>query len=398
MRDVEQHNMIKLILRGQTNSFGNIIYDYANKLIIAGLGSQSNFFMSMYQISETMVGILFNLFGGIIADRKNRKQILIITDVLAAILTFLVYSQYRDTSINVWLLIIINALLAVLYSFNSPAYKAVVKDLLNRSNIYVYNSYSKGISEVINVCTPFLGMIIISTFGFKYGMLINSFSFLISAVIESKFVVINISERYSAQKESKVQSLKYGVKYITTNQTLLIVLVASSLMNFFLAGYNFYLPFTNEMSHYSYMYAFILISESIGNICGAVFNNIWKKNLTVQQYSMFLLGVAIPCLIIPVFTEWTFIILLLFALSSAALTIFNIQMMSGIQANVSEKYIGRVFGVVFTIAVLFMPLGTIVFSLINIKSWAVFLIIGIGEIAIFTFMQFSLRLNNRRKP
>lgn len=393
MGDVQKSNMIRLILRGQTNSFGNIIYDYANKIVIAGLASQSNFFMSVYQISETMVGILLNLFGGIIADQQNRKKILVITDILAALLTFFVYLQYSDE--NIWLLIIVNVLLSVLYSFNSPAYKSVVKDLLNKSNIYVYNSYSKGISEIVSVCTPFVGMLIIGTFGFKYGMLINSFSFAVSAVIESKFVVINVFEKHSSKKETKIQSLKYGITYIIANKNLLIVLITSSLINFFLAGYNFYLPFTNQITQSNDMYAHILIAESIGNIIGAILNNIWKKNLNIQQYSMFLLGVAVPHLFIPAFAEWRFIILLLILFSSASLTIFNIQMMSGLQANVSEKYIGRVFGAVFTVAVLFMPLGTIVFSLIDVKNWAVFIIIGIGEIVIFSFMQISLRVNKR---
>ena len=141
----ESRNIVRLIARGQTNKFGNQVYDYANKLLIAGLGPQANFFMGLYQSSETVIGIIFDLIGGVFADTRNRKLILVTTDLIAAAATFLVFLFFSKT--NAWLFVCINIILALLYSFNSPTYKAIVKDLLTKDNIYRYNSFSKSISE-----------------------------------------------------------------------------------------------------------------------------------------------------------------------------------------------------------------------------------------------------------
>ncbi|WEE35740.1 MFS transporter [Lactiplantibacillus paraplantarum] len=391
MQKNERKNIVRLIIRGQTNNFGNMIYDYANKLVITGLGTKASYFMGIYQMSETIVGIIFDILGGITADQKNRKKILILTDLLAALATFVVFLRYDRQ--NIWLLIITNVILAILYSYNSPTYKAIVKDLLSKKSIYTYNSYSKTISEIISVCSPLVGMFIISFFGFKYGMLINSLSFLFSAFVEGRFTLIVENTVASHDgKEGKVQSLKNGFAYIYNNKELSVVLIASSLINFFLAGYNFSIPFTNQMAHFGRMYAYVLVAESVGNILGALFNSFWRKNLSIKQYSHFLLGVSLTTLAVPLVQEYWQIILLLFSLSAACLTVFNIQMMSGIQSEVADDFIGRVFGVIFTIAVLFMPIGTYIFSLLNIKSWLVFSIIGIGEIFVYIFMLVTIKL------
>ena len=45
---VEKKNIFLLIISGQLNEFGNTIYDYANKLVIASSGSKSNYYMRLY--------------------------------------------------------------------------------------------------------------------------------------------------------------------------------------------------------------------------------------------------------------------------------------------------------------------------------------------------------------
>lgn len=52
------------------------------------------------------------------------------------------------------------------------------------------------------------------------------------------------------------------------------------------------------------------------------------------------------------------------ALFSLFLSIFNIQFFSIVQRDVDNEFLGRVFGIIFTIAILFMPVGTGFFSVV----------------------------------
>ncbi|MCE2156718.1 hypothetical protein GPX45_05705 [Streptococcus thermophilus] len=134
---LSKKNIILLISRGQTNNFGNKVYDYANKIFIAALPKSSVFFMSIYQSTEVIAQIIFNIIGGHIADFGNRKRILILTDIIASISTFFAF-LLLDTPNSIVVLIIVNIVLAILNSFNNPVYKAIVRDLLDKKSIYIY--------------------------------------------------------------------------------------------------------------------------------------------------------------------------------------------------------------------------------------------------------------------
>lgn len=178
---LEKKNIFLLIISSQLNEFGTTIYDYANKLVIASSESKSNYYMRIYQFSEIIIQLLFSLFGGVFADSKNKRKILIVTDFIASLLTFIVFMFYSES--NVYMLIVTNICLAILYAFNAPAYRAIVGDLLSKNNIIKYNSYSKSISEFLSILSPVIGMLTIALVGYKYGMLVNSLSFLLSGCL-----------------------------------------------------------------------------------------------------------------------------------------------------------------------------------------------------------------------
>ncbi|WP_300967025.1 MFS transporter [Lactobacillus hominis] len=381
-------NMWKLLIRGQTNNMGNQIFDYANKIMISRITTNSNVFMGLYQTGEIVASIIFNLLGGVIADKKDRKIILICTDLISAIVTFLIFISNLQG--NVWILLATNIILAILYSFNGPAYKAIVKDLLTKKNIYKYNSYSKTLSELINVIAPLISMVSINMFGFRFAMLINSLSFMTTAFIEYKFEYISRSQiNYSNYTTTK--DLKEGFNYIKNDKEILIILITSSIVNFFLAGYNFSLPYINKMSNSTNFYAFTLTAISIGNILGAFLNTLlWKDNLSPSKYNNFLLGVGFPYIFIPIICNFKILVLICITFSMTCLTIFNIQMMSGLQVNIDDRYIGRVFGLIFTTSVLLVPIGTYIFAKLNLMNWIVFMIIGIGEILAYLFMKVAM--------
>ena len=137
----ENKNILLLLIRGQTTHFGNIIFDYANKLLIANLAVNSSFFMMIYLSSESVIQLFLNLFTGHFADFNNRKRILILTDLIAGAVTFLLFLFYNPD--NIWAFVIVNIILAILFSFNRPTYKAIVRDLLSSEGIHKYNSISK---------------------------------------------------------------------------------------------------------------------------------------------------------------------------------------------------------------------------------------------------------------
>lgn len=53
---------------------GDVMFDFANNTFLAGLNPASLSLVAVYQSLESIIGVLFNLFGGVIADSFKRKK------------------------------------------------------------------------------------------------------------------------------------------------------------------------------------------------------------------------------------------------------------------------------------------------------------------------------------
>lgn len=374
-------NYYLLVLGRITTKVGNVIFDFVNNSLIVSKPHLRHL-LALYQSTETFITILFNFLGGIFADLKDRKKILVITDIIASIVCFLL-AYFYDKFHNVNHIIVANIILAFLYAFNSPTYKAIVKDALNSEDIVSYNSVNNILSEVISISAPILGVFIINFFSYKFAMIINALTFLISALCEFK-LHISKSNDGSKVKINFWKEFLAGFLYLKDKRELILIIAASSLANIFIAGHNLYIPYTTKFSDgFSSMYANILIAESIGSILAGL---IAKRNSSISSKKLlkqlFLCGLSLASLsiIAPLTNNFgsilkMFLLLIPFLFFGITLSLFNIAVISLIQINTDTNFIGRVFSMVFTFAVLFMPIGSFLFSFFD-PSWNMIAFLG----------------------
>ena len=367
---IREFNNQKILLFGRWTSYiGNIVFDYANNNIIANTLNLKPAILALYQSSETIIALLFNLFGGAVADRWNKKKILIITDLISAtlcmILGFFAVSKYFIVAI-----ILVNALLAVVSAFNKPSYKSIIK-----------GSISDVGSQIIEIIGPTVGMIVVFYLSDKGAMFVNAVTFLFSGIVELG-LVISETPKYMKHK-SIISDIIAGIRYTKKNKVIFIVIVIASAANFFFAGYNLVVPYLNTIiqDQLPNAYATILTTEAIGGIVGSFSVSKVDNDKSISGNKLlFILGLTGMVLIsIPFFAKIPvrYIILIPFFGFSAFLSVFNIEVMSFIQLKVEEEYMGRVFSIISTFSVLFMPFGAITFSFINMSINS-FLCIGIG--------------------
>lgn len=316
---------------------------------------------------------------------------LIATDLIAATATFFLFLCYSPQ--NIWALIVVNILLAILFSFNGPAYKAIIKDLLSSDGILTYNSFSKIVAEIVSVGAPLASVFVIHQFGFKYGMLINSLSFLVSALCEYHF---HIQYQHENIQSKFFSGIKEGFLYLYKDKTLLTILITASFLNFLDAIYAFYLPFTSSFSDFHNIFAYILVAQSIGSIIGALIISLVKKKIELKHFLHFLLPGAISLMLINSLKFSQVIILILFAIFSTTVAMFNVNLMSHLQISIDSNFLGRIFSIIFTISGLFAPFGTLFASWIDIKSWQIFQLIGIGQLVIYLVSLLFINLNSEK--
>jgi MFS family permease len=113
-------------------------------------------------------------FGGVIADRVNKRTLLIVTQTLTAIASLVVSVLILADMIEFWHLIAVSLVTAVLFSFNMPARQALVPQHLLMNAI----SLQMGSMNLTRIIAPAVAGLLIGPIGVGYVYLITSVLFL----------------------------------------------------------------------------------------------------------------------------------------------------------------------------------------------------------------------------
>lgn len=347
---------------------GDVMFDFANNTFLAGLNPASLSLVAVYQSLESVIGVRFNLFGGVIADSFKRKKIIITTNILCGtaclVLSFLTKEQWL-----VYAIVLTNVILAFMSAFSGPSYKAFTKEIVKKDSISQLNSLLETTSTVIKVTVPMVAIFLYKLLGIHGVLLLDGLSFLIAALLISFILPVNdevvIKEKVTIREI--FNDLKIGFKYVYSHKSIFIITVLSALVNFFLAAYNLLLPYSNQMfgEISTGLYGTFLTAEAIGGFIGAILSGFVNKELSSMRLILFLSLSGLMLMLAPPFYIMfhnAIILALSPALFSLFLSIFNIQFFSLVQKDVDNDFLGRVFGIIFTITILFMPIGTGFFS------------------------------------
>ncbi|MGQ4038527.1 MFS transporter [Streptococcus dysgalactiae] len=359
-------NEYRLLTSRAVNKIGNVIYDYGNSSWIAGLGVVGQKYLGYYQLVDSLIALFLNPIGGAIADRYKRRQILLWTDAIGAIacglLTFMPSKQGM-----LFGLITVNAILAISHAFSGTSFRAYVVTLVKEERLVDFNAHLEIISQIISISSPLLAFWVVDRLGLRPALLLDSISFALSFVC---LWSITTKETHLQPKSGQIDirhlltDIKEGLDFIHREKEIFFLLTIATLVNFFIAAFNYLLPFSNQLFNRSSSYATMLSLGAVGAILGALFANKYFKN----NYQSLLIALGISGLGLAMLTPLHLAKVSTLVLASGNLwfkcflTIFNIHFFSMVQKKVPKALLGRVFSSIFTLAVLLMPLATILMT------------------------------------
>ena len=370
MENKKTKNISYLVMSKGVSKIGDIMFDFANNTFLAGLNPTSLSLVAIYQSLEKVIGVLFNLFGGVIADSFKRKKIIIGTNFLSGI-ACIVLSLISKEQWLVYAIVITNVILAFMSAFSGPSYKAFTKEVVKEDSISKLNSLLETTSTVIKVTIPMVAIFLYNILGVRGVLLLDGLSFLMAALLI--LFVTPVNEEVDTKEEMTISGvfndLKVGFKYVYSHKPIFIIIILSALVNFVLAAYNLLLPYSSQMFEgiSDRLYGSFLTAQAIGGFLGSILSSFVNRSLSSRR--LLLLSACSGLMLMltaPLYFIFHNLIILIFspALFSLFLSIFNIQFFSIVQRDVDNEFLGRVFGIIFTVAILFMPLGTVFFSVV----------------------------------
>lgn len=174
--------------------------------------------------------IFFGSYAGVLADRFNRKKILIITNIARMIIVF---SLVFVTS--VWQLYVLIFLLNIFNAFFTPAYKACIPQLISKKENYGNAiTLSNATWQLLGMLGPGLAGGLAVWFGSRQIFLFDALSFVISSILVFMIPIIHLKKGETLERNSSINiwlDMVKGTKLLFNNSpirfAMLIELVAA---------------------------------------------------------------------------------------------------------------------------------------------------------------------------
>ena len=186
-----------------------------------------------------------SVFGGVLADRLNKRNILIFTQVVFMLLAFLLAALTQFKLINPAQIMLIALFNGIIMAFDAPARQSIVVELVGKKHLFnaiTLNSAAFNSSRIIG---PAIAGVLISVIGMSGCFYLNGVSFL--AVIAALFW-IKLGKGIARNKNSAISDLKQGLVFIRSNRYILGLLSMVAAMSLFGISYIILIPvFVNNV-------------------------------------------------------------------------------------------------------------------------------------------------------
>jgi len=251
-----------------TSSIGTWMQIVAQGWLIYRL-SHSAFLLALDQFLGGIPIFLFSLVGGVIADRMERRRILLGSQYIqlasAGLLTILVATG----TVHVWEILFLSLVSGFAQAFGGPAYQALIPGLVDREdmpNAIALNSIQFNLAVTVG---PALGGITLARLGEKWCFGLNALSFLAPILALSM-----ISTRFLPQKttDSMLSSFKQGIQFVRRQGSMEALILLAFCMTALSMPLRTYFPvFVKDIFHRGpETYGQLLSVMGIGSICGSL--------------------------------------------------------------------------------------------------------------------------------
>jgi MFS family permease len=231
--------------------------------------TNSAFWLGVVGFAGSIPFLFVTLFGGVIADRVNKRRLLQVTQTIMMLLAFLLAGLTYFHAIGVWGVAAIAFGNGVAMAMNAPSYQALVPKLVKRedlTNAIALNSAQFNMSRILG---PTLGGYAMVMFGMAGNFFLNGLSFL--AVLWA-LVRIDYPKEELSRHQSMWDSLKGGFAYLRSNRQMYVMIWMTAFASFFGFPFITFIPYFAKVQLHAGEagLGWLLACSGVGSVLGAM--------------------------------------------------------------------------------------------------------------------------------
>lgn len=295
--------------------------------------------------------------AGSIADRFNRRKIMIAADVLSAVLTLAIFLLLGAGGLQQWHIYIFAMLGSVLSAFQEPAYTASIAMIVPKEKLGSANGMAQMGQAISSVLTPVMAGALFVFIGFN-GIIFIDFVTFFFAITALLFVRIPQPERAAEHKDKNIwQDMQFGWNFLYERKGLLGLLLYYAMVNFLL-NWSAVLLIPMVLSRFTAdVLGMIQTVMGVGMLAGSIIMSAWGGAKKRIPTAIGFITIAVTGIVIAGLqpNPWLIGAGLFILMFSVPLASGNSQVV--FQTKVPREIQGRVFSVRSTISQSMMPLA-----------------------------------------
>ncbi len=368
-----------LVVIGQIISlFGNAAIRFALPLYLLNQTGSSALYGTVTACAF-IPAILLSPVGGVVADRVNKRNIMVTLDFFTAgvITVFLLLMGMAG------LVLLTTVVLMLLYGISGayqPSVQASIPVLVTPKHSMAANSVVNTISSFASLMGPVLGGILYSTYGLKPVLRVCTACFVLSAVMEI-FIKIPFTAPQSGGgiwqmvKGDFAESLRFirKEKPVIGKALLVVCGINLFLSSMLMVG----LPYMVTEVLYldgalaNKLYGFAEGALAAGGLAGGISAGVFAKKLSIQKAGNLIIASAVSVfpagLALLVFSSGMLNYIILTVCCFCIMlfsTVFAVQMLSFFQTETPQNLVGKVIAVILAVSMCGQPLGNVVYGIL----------------------------------
>lgn len=389
-----KHKNYRLFFLGQSISLTGTWMQYVALSWLVYKLTNSPLMLGAVGFFGQMPTFFISPFAGVIADRYDRRRILIITQSVAMLQAFVLATLVLTGHIQIWHIFVLSIVLGLVNSFDIPTRQAFVLEMVgNKEDLANAIALNASMVNATRLLGPSLAGIFIALWGEGLCFFINAVSYIPIIISFSMMRTAKIKKYVPEHKILK--ELKEGLKYAASTPNIKYVLLLLGIVSFLVVPCQVLMPiFARDIfAGDSRTLGFLMGMSGLGALCGAL-ALAGRANTTglLRLIGISSFGVSIMVIVFSLSHN------LIFSMISIALTGFfmMVQMVSSntvLQTVAHEDKRGRVMSLYTMAFIGVTPFASIIAGTVAFKIGAPNTLLLCGVFALFSAFVFERKLS-----
>jgi len=354
---------VTLFLAGQTASlFGSMIVQYAVMWYVT-LETGSGFALALYALAAFGPQGLVSIFGGTLADRINRRVLVMTADAVIAVTTLALALIMMSGITDLWIILVAVAVRSLGAGVQTPAVTAMIPQITPPDQLLRVNGLFGTVQSGMQLLAPVLAAAVFATWGIVPTFFIDVVTAVIGIGLLALVRVPSLA-RMESGGTGYFADLAEGARFIATNGVVRWLLIVFAFIFLLTVAPSFLTPLmvVRSFGEEPWMLAVLEIAFGVGMLVGgALVSTIFAKSsrrllilVSTFGFGVLTLGMGFT------YNLWVFYALML--LTGLIVPAFSAPFMTLFQQVVTPDKHGRVFSYVGIVMALATPLGMVVFG------------------------------------